>query len=165
MPVAITSRTTPLDDPPARPASDDWSARSSREPTRRPQSARRSQSDSDPGWYLDPVPEILEEIECGRASYPLASGDSVICLTCAVPIPDRGSRRRVASQLHPNNWVPRRPAESRSVPGTRLRCLPTRTEWDLMGLSGTEWEFVDPPRNAQVVGSSPTSGSRSKASG
>jgi hypothetical protein len=29
------------------------------------------------------------------------------------------------------------------------------------GTSGTEWDSVDPPRNAQVVGSSPTSGSKS----
>ena len=65
------------------------------------------------------------------------------------------------SQLCPNNWVPARPAESRSVSGTRARGSLTGTERDSTGLIGTEWETVDPPRNAQVDGSSPTSGSSS----
>ena len=39
----------------------------------------------------------------------------------------------------------------------------TRTLRDSTGLSETRWESVDPSRNAQVVGSSPTSGSNAVA--
>jgi hypothetical protein len=65
----------------------------------------------------------------------------------------------VLYQLRLNNWVPARPALSRWVSSSRLSCLLTTTERDGTRPSGTEWDFVDPPRNAQVIGLSPTSGS------
>jgi hypothetical protein len=65
----------------------------------------------------------------------------------------------VASQLCPNHWVPARPARSHLVPGDWFVRSLTWTERDGTGLSGTSQDSVEPPRNAQVVGSSPTSGS------
>ena len=67
------------------------------------------------------------------------------------------------SQLCPNRCVPARSAESWSIPGIRLQPSLTRTEWDRTGLGGTGWDTVNLPGNAQVVGSSPTSGSSSEA--
>jgi hypothetical protein len=70
----------------------------------------------------------------------------------------------MASQLHPNNWVPVRPAQSRSVPTPRAGTTSTRTGWDRGRRAGMQWETTDLPRNAQVVGSSPTSGSTTSGS-
>jgi hypothetical protein len=64
------------------------------------------------------------------------------------------------SQLCPNNWVPPRPAESRTVPWPQVSGRVTRTDWDRARQGAMERESVDLPRNAQVVGSSPTSGSK-----
>jgi hypothetical protein len=60
------------------------------------------------------------------------------------------------------HWFPALPAQSRGVPGSGTMCLLSRTERDRMGPSEIRWDSMEPPRNAQVVGSSPTSGSNQK---
>ncbi len=68
------------------------------------------------------------------------------------------------SQLHPDNWVPARPAESRSVSPSKLREADEQASWHSAGRIGTERDFPERPDNAEVAGSIPASPGRASAS-
>jgi hypothetical protein len=63
----------------------------------------------------------------------------------------------ISSQLCPNNWVPERPAPSRSISCRSFGRTVTRTDRDWVGSVGTQHESPDLPDNAEVAGSIPAS--------
>jgi hypothetical protein len=95
---------------------------------------------------------IAEKALGGQASHSHHRNDKV-CMSAAAVAPESS----FTSQLHPNNWVPVRPAQSRMIQRNALSGPVTGTDWDEERRGGISWASADLPRNAQVVGSSPTS--------
>jgi hypothetical protein len=99
----------------------------------------------------------------GLVAYPIHSPYSGPALLSTRPRRPQNPVETAAdpSQLNPNHWVPTRPAGSRSVSQLRHGSLIDQDGPGLARPTETGEDRVDLPRNAQVVGSSPTSGSRS----
>jgi uncharacterized protein (TIRG00374 family) len=66
----------------------------------------------------------------------------------------------VRPNIRPNNAVPKRPAVSHLVPVDRPARPSDQPRWEIVGRPATQPDKVSPTCNRQVVGSSPTAGSR-----
>ena len=96
---------------------------------------------------------------CQKTAAPV---ERILRRNIATGVPTSVGSAGPLSQLRPNNRVPACPIPSQPVPRSLRGCPPTRTARDQTGPREKQCDTVNPPRNAQVVGSNPTSGSSSE---
>jgi hypothetical protein len=103
--------------------------------------------------------------ECDPKDLPRAVSRSAPELFLAMGLQRRQLSRAIHPNSHPNIWLPGHPAVSRNVSHPRTDQLGDQPNQHGVERISTKRDSSDLPRNAQVVGSSPTSGSRSAGQG